>query len=380
MAAAQSPQRITRLLALTDALACIEDRVSAIAPQAVPAAEAGGRTLAVDIIAADLRPSAAVALRDGWAVRSEETLDAGSYGAAKLSAHLAVEVGDLLPAFADAVSPSDGVSVRATDAEAVITVAPGEGLLPPGGDHAPSQRLLAAGQPLSRTDLALLRIVGKDEVSVREPRVAIIPARHGDGILDTIATLVGEMIAADGGIALPRGEGEDLDSLLSGAKADAMIVVGGSGMGARDRSIATLARLGELVFHGVGLAPGETTAFGMIGDRPVLIVPGRLDAALAAWLMLGRALLARLSARRSDDLTSVGAWAGTWVGPLARKITSTVGMTDIVLVRRDNNKVVPLASGYLSLLALAQADGWLAVPADWEGIPADTKVAVRPLP
>jgi molybdopterin molybdotransferase len=359
-------------MALTDALACIVDRVSAVAPQAVPAAEAHGRTLAVDVIAADLRPSAALALRDGWAVRSEETLDAGSYGAAKLSAHLAVEVGDPLPAFADAVSPPDGVSVRATEAEAVITVAPGEGLLPAGGDNATSQRLLAAGQPLSRTDLALLRIVGKDEVSVRKPRIAIIPARHGDGILDIITTLAGEMIAADGGIALPGGEGEDLESQLVDTKADAVIVVGGSGMGARDRSVATLARLGELAFHGVGLAPGETTAFGLIGRRPVLIVPGRLDAALAAWLMLGRALLARLTARRSDDLT--------WVGPLARKITSTVGVTDVILVRRDNNKVVPLASGYLSLQALAQADGWLAVPADWEGIPADTKVAVKPLP
>jgi molybdopterin molybdotransferase len=374
--AERSSQRITRLLALTDALACIEDRVSAVAPRVVPAAEAYGRTLAVDVIAADPHPSAALALRDGWAVRSEETLDAGSYGAAKLSAHLAVEVGDPLPDFADAVSPPDGVTGLASEAEAVITVAPGEGLLPAGGDAAASQRLLAAGQPLSRTDLALLRIVGTDEVSVREPRLAIIPARHGDGILDTIAALVGTMIAADGGMPLPRDERGDLDALLIDASADAIIVVGGSGMGARDRSVATLARLGELAFQGVGLAPGETTAFGLIGDRPVLIVPGRLDAALAAWLMLGRALLARLSARRSDDLASIG----TWVGPLARKITSTVGLTDVVLVRRDNNKAMPLASGYLSLQALAQADGWLAVPADWEGIPADTKVAVKPLP
>jgi len=38
-----------------------------------------------------------------------------------------------------------------------------------------------------------------------------------------------------------------------------------------------------------------------------------------------------------------------------------------------------LASGYLSLTALSGADGWMLVPADSEGYPAATQVAVRPL-
>ena len=37
----------------------------------------------------------------------------------------------------------------------------------------------------------------------------------------------------------------------------------------------------------MALSPGETAAFGFVGERPVLLIPGRLDAALAVWLMSG---------------------------------------------------------------------------------------------
>ncbi len=79
--------------------------------------------------------------------------------------------------------------------------------------------------------------------------------------------------------------------------ADAMIVVGGSGSGERDESVRALARAGRVEAHGIGLCPGETTAFGFVGTAPVLIVPGRLDAALAVWHVIGARLLARLAGR-----------------------------------------------------------------------------------
>src|ERR1700730_194492 len=51
--------------------------------------------------------------------------------------------------------------------------------------------------------------------------------------------------------------------------------------------------------HGVGLIPAETSAFGTVGPHPVLLLPGRFDAALAGWHMLGRAMLMRLTEMRS---------------------------------------------------------------------------------
>jgi molybdopterin biosynthesis enzyme len=55
-------------------------------------------------------------------------------------------------------------------------------------------------------------------------------------------------------------------------------------------------------------------------------------------------------------------------------------MTELVPVRCSTGVAEPLGSGYLSLTALARSDGWIVVPADSEGFPAGTQVAVRPWP
>ena len=88
--------------------------------------------------------------------------------------------------------------------------------------------------------------------------------------------------------------------------------------------------------HGIGLTPGETAAFGFAGTRPVLLLPGRLDAALAVWLTLGRRLLHRLAGGRvfEDPVETL---------TLARKLASTVGLAELVPVRRSGDAVEPLA-------------------------------------
>ena len=139
-----------------------------------------------------------------------------------------------------------------------------------------------------------------------------------------------------------------------------------------DQSVATLAKAGRVAFHGVGLLPGETAAFGSVGARSVLLLPARLDAALAAWLAVGRHWLRALSGERDDDKSAIV--------QLARKVTSTVGMAEVVAVRCNGPHAEPLASGYLSLAALSRADGWILVPPESEGYPAGAQVAVRPFP
>ena len=66
--------------------------------------------------------------------------------------------------------------------------------------------------------------------------------------------------------------------------------------------------------------------------------------------------------------------------PLARKVTSTVGLAEVVPVRRDGDQVEPLASKYLPLSSLTRADGWILVPAESEGYSAGAQVSVWPWP
>ena len=163
-----------------------------------------------------------------------------------------------------------------------------------------------------------------------------------------------------------------LSDALSDERMDAIVAIGGTGSGRNDASVQTLARAGRLVVHGVALTPGETAAFGFVGTRPVLLLPGRLDAALAVWLTIGRRMLERLAAAASNEPSE------TLI--LSRKVASTVGFAEVIPLRRSGGTAEPLAAKYLSLSALTRSDCWLLVPAESEGYSAGTPVPVKPWP
>jgi molybdopterin biosynthesis enzyme len=189
----------------------------------------------------------------------------------------------------------------------------------------------------------------------------------GDAVLDAARDLIGRSAAAEGAVLR-----NDVDFAAASANSDsnALIIIGGTGGGRNDESVHALARAGRIEFHGIALMPGETAAFGMIGTTPVLLVPGRLDAALAVWLTLGRRLLARLTGSATEPATTRA--------ELARKIASPLGFAEIVPVRCRDGKAEPIASGYWPLSTIAQSDAWLMVPPDSEGYPAGAEVVLRP--
>lgn len=365
-----SQQRISRLTPLKDALAALDASAAPVSPQHLEANDAVGRVLAADIAAGPL-PRRAIALCDGWAVKAEDLADAGGYAPVQLAVGPAwVETGDAMPMGADAVAPLDAIVIRGNGAEAVGAVTAGDGVAAAGGEADPSKPLRMVGERVRGVDAAVLAAAEIAHVTVRAPRLLIVAAREDLRLMPAL-----QMIARDctvrGGVAVLR-NGIELDDALRAGDCDAIVVIGGSGMGARDNSIARLRACGKVAVHGVGLTPGETAAFGRVGPRPVLIVPGRLDGALASWLVLGRRMLARLAgdAEKPAAATAV----------LSRKVTSTVGLAEVVPVRHDSAGVEPLATRHLPLWALARANGWLLVPPDSEGYPAGAGVEINSWP
>ena len=88
-----------------------------------------------------------------------------------------VEAGQPMPAGTDSVAPLDAVKLAAGRAEALVTVNPGDGVLPAGGDSDPGIPLRHAGERLRDTDLAALACAGLARVTVREPRMSSVAAR-----------------------------------------------------------------------------------------------------------------------------------------------------------------------------------------------------------
>ena len=364
-------QRISRLTPLRAILALIELRVSPVKARKCATATAAGFTLADDIVTAE-RPIAPIALSDGFAVEAAAVADAGPYAPAFLA--LAAAMGRsrrVLPSGTDAVAPLDAVMQRGERVEIIAPVVTGQGVLPAGGDAAARTVLRHAGERMRDVDCAVAAAVGFAELSVREPRIWIARGRAvTTPLIDAGLAMLARFVGKAG--ASVHGELTDLHEALARDEADAVIALGGTGGGRDDVSVRTLARLGRVEAHGIAVSPGETAAFGFAGERPVLLIPGRIDAALALWLLIGRHLVAQLAGGSVGDAPAVM--------PLKRKATSTIGMTELIPVSCADGVAEPLASGYLSLAALARSDGWIVVPADSEGFPAGAEVAVTPWP
>jgi molybdopterin biosynthesis enzyme len=103
----------------------------------------------------------------------------------------------------------------------------------------------------------------------------------------------------------------------------------------------------------------------------VIVLPPRLDTVLAVTLCLVEPFADRLSGREARAV-----WRR---GPLTRKLSSSIGLTELALVRETMGGLEPLGAGSLTLGALANADGFLVIAPESEGFQAGDVVEARGL-
>jgi molybdopterin molybdotransferase len=363
-------QRIARLAPLREVFAQLDALAKPVAAREVDLLSAVGRVLASDVRSPAAWPPKSVALRDGWAVHAELVADAGPYAPVPLAGPAWVEAGTFMPADTDAVLPPDAVTVNAGQAEAIAAAVAGEGVQLAAADASENVVLRRAGKRPRHTDVAVLRAAGLSRVAVRVPRVRVALANAIAESKDTASPLVCGIIEAAGGTAV-FDRAMPLERALNDS-VDAVIGIGGTGMGRGDMSVQTLARLGRVALHGMAISPGDTAALGDVDGKPVLLVPGRLDTALAVMLMIGKPLLARLTGASEEEPTSLVT--------LKRKVVSVIGLAEVILVRWIDGGIEPLASNPFPWHALTRADGWILVPAESEGFPAASRVEMSALP
>jgi molybdopterin molybdotransferase len=328
---------------------------------------------ALGCIAAEMPPLEAypphdVAATDGWAMRANDLVGASSYSPLPLAASpVWVEAGDRMPEGCDCVIDADSVDQSGPLVQVLAEAIPGQGVRRIGGELAQGSFVIAAGRRVRPLDLSLARAAGRQGLSVRRPRLAIVNIR-ASGAAVTAQLIAESACKAGATVALVEAAARDAGSIakaLGAGNRDMLITVGGSGVGRTDATIAALAERGEIVAHGIALQPGRTAAIGRIGMIPVVALPGAPDQALAAWWTLALPVLDRLSGRQPRMTVTL---------PLARKIASSVGIAEIVLLEKKNGSWMPLAVGELSLETVARADAWLVVSGGSEGFAAGAPV------
>ena len=362
------------------AIAWVDAATHPLNGEDIPLCIARERVLTEPIRAAGPIPASDRATLDGFAVQASASLGASAYNPVRLPL-IAVAAGDALPAGTDAVVPfelsePDGQPFI----EIVEAVAAGDNVEQQGAVATIGAILAPAGMRLAARHIGLLTNAGVSDITVvRRPRVRLLvakPTRDG-AWADSNGPMICAAVERDGGIigesvAVERNQ-MALQAALLEPSADVALVLGGTGPGRDDHSAAALGEAGELAIHGVALLPGETTGLGRIGRNiPVVLLPGPPAACLWSYeLFAGRAI--RRLGRRRADLPYRSREIIT-----ARKIVSSLGMTEICPVRCGSDDIVePLPSfAETGLMAAVSADGFVIVPQGREGHPQGARVTV----
>jgi molybdopterin molybdotransferase len=353
------------LTPLDTALNALLDGIEPVAPVKLPLAQAL-RCIAVDMPPLTAHPTRDTAAADGFAFRARDLVGGSAYSPLPLTAApIWVEAGDTMPDGCDCVLDSDAVDATGPIAQVLAEAIPGQGVRRAGSDIAEGSFAITAGRRILPRNLLIARAAGLESLTVRRPRLRIVNIPGGTFTADLIAE---SARAAGADIVLAEAAERDAASIAKALDVDGcdlLLTIGGSGVGRTDATVLALTQRGDVMAHGIALQPGRSCAVGRIGTTPVVALPGAPDQAFAAWWTLALPALDRLAGRRPRKTLNL---------PLARKIASSVGIAEIVLLERKQGIWMPLAVGELSIQAIARAEAWLAVPGDGEGFAAGTAV------
>jgi putative molybdopterin biosynthesis protein len=380
--------------------ACI-DR-SPLPAETVALSAALSRVLAADVIAPVDAPPFDRSNVDGFAVRAADTAGA-SDGAPKrftLNAEViacgvapAIEV---MPGTATAIA-TGGVIPRGADAVVMIehteliedgaapgielrrTAASGQFISYAGSDIARGETLLRRGTPIGSREIGMLAACGFAGIEVvRRPRVAVFstgdelvepgrPLRPG-GVYDSNGAIIAAAITEAGGEPVPFGVFPDEELALELAmrsaldSCDMVVLSGGTSKGAGDLSHRIVSRLGSpgILVHGVALKPGKPLCLAVIGDKPLIVLPGFPTSAIFTF----HAYVAPvIRARAGLPLEA----ARTIAARVPVRIASELGREEFVLVSlvagADGPIAFPTGKGSGAVTAFSQADGFLSIDA-----------------
>ena len=396
-------------LSVGDACAAILRDIAPLETELVPLRDALGRVLAEQVRSPLALPPWDNSSMDGYAVRSEDVLNAASDSPVPLTvvetvaagARSSREVGPgeavrimtgaPIPRGADSVirvEDTDGgdSTVRVTSARDAL-----RNIRPRGEDLAQGDVAAFAGEEMHPGHIGLLASVGRAQLRVyRKPRVAVLAS--GDELVDVdrfSEVLAGDRIVTSNSYSLEaavRQAGGDVVSLgtvgddpiairdrLKNCECDLMVTTGGVSVGEFDYTRSVLAELGAtLRFWKVKIRPGAPVGFGLLRGTPWLGLPGNPVSTLVTFELFARPAIRRMLGHSALFRRPVSVRLGeavTIAAPLTHFLRAIVREKDGALVAQLTG---PQGSGMLS--SMARANALLVIPPEPPRIEAGTTV------
>jgi len=393
--------------------ACV-DR-SPLDRESVPLAGALSRVLAADVVAPVDAPPFDRSSVDGFAVRAADTTGASDGAPRRLTLNAEVVACgvepsiEVLPGTATALA-TGGVIPRGADAVVMIEhtelvedgaapsidvrrgVASGQFVSYAGSDIARGELLLRKGTHIGSREIGMLAACGLAATDVvRRPRVAVLstgdelvePGRplKPAGVYDSNGAIIAAAIVEAGGEAVPFGAFPDEEVALELAMrtaldtCDLVVLSGGTSKGAGDLSHRVVSRLGApgILVHGVALKPGKPLCLAVIGDKPLVVLPGFPTSAIFTF----HAFVAPIIRARAGLPPAA---AHTIKARVPVRIASELGREEFVLVSLVAGAGGPIAfptgKGSGAVTAFSQADAFLSIDALASALDAGTETEV----
>ncbi|MGD9766297.1 MAG: molybdopterin biosynthesis protein [Pseudolabrys sp.] len=385
-------------------------KLSPLAAESVPLAEVLQRVLAHDLTAPVDAPPFDRSAVDGFALHAADTTAASEAAPARflLNAEViacghpptvpvapgtatAIATGGVIPRGADAVVMVEHTDLLDDDRPAIALyrpAAPGQFIAYAGSDIARGETLLRKGARIGSREIGIVAACGLDRLDVvRRPRVAVLstgdelvppgqPLRPA-GVYDSNGAIVAAAVAEAGGEPVLFGAFPDDEAALGDAvraalaTCDMVVLSGGTSKGAGDlshRIVSTLGAPGILV-HGVALKPGKPLCLAVIGEKPVIVLPGFPTSAIFTFHTFVAPVIRAYAGLPPEAARTVAARVPV-------RVPSELGRQEFVLVALADSDRGPVAfptgKGSGSVTSFSQADGFIAVDALAQAVEPDT--------
>lgn len=371
--------------------------------ETVKLSEAYGKCLAEDIYAEENIPDFRRATVDGYAVKASDTQGAGESVPVFLSVVDEISIGK--PALREikngecAYVPTGGMIPDGADAMVMVeytelfdkrdaavysSVSAGNGVVQIGEDAKKGELLLSRGTVLHSAQTGVLASLGKHTVKVYAPwHITIIST--GDELAEVgeekgrcqvydINTHALYALAKEQGMTVDKAfsvkdEDEKIEQALKDALlcSDIVVISGGSSQGKKDMTADIIDKIAEpgVWTHGLALKPGKPTIVGMDKPSGTLIIglPGHPVAAIMVFQLFLVWLQKNL--RGEKEAPGVPAVLSSNIpGAAGRAVCQTVK-----LEKEENGyRAIPVFGKSGLMHTLTQADGYVLVEADKEGI------------
>ncbi|MBV8082672.1 MAG: molybdopterin molybdotransferase MoeA [Candidatus Eremiobacteraeota bacterium] len=386
-------------------------RVAAVEPAAI-GADLAGRVLAAPVHALEDAPPFTRSSVDGFAVRAADVAAAKSGNVVRLTVAgdvpmgakpaqplqpghaVRVPTGGFLPAGATGVVKKEDCRDLGDAIEVVDGAGSEDHITHQGADVRRGDVLARAGDVLTPAAIGMLSGAGVARLELfAVPRVALLVT--GDEIVSPAAALRPGAVRDINSLSLTaalRAMGfapvnyervADRKDVFAAAFArafdecDAVVISGGSSVGERDYTPQIVAQAGEpgVIVHGVRAKPGRPTMLAVIGDKPVIGLPGNPVSALVMLETLGKPVLLRMYGKPNDAL------------PYRARLRARLDLDStlehlvpVALSRGDDGlEAVPLLGTSSEMHILGHADALVSIPEGSGPVEAGSLVDAMPL-